>query len=138
MYLRPSSTTLSHAELADLLGPVETQYVDRIEVAQCGGCDALNVTLVDSAITQLQITAPNCNGNITGFQLTASSNQQLGGSTQNEFIPVAQGTFNGDVWTANTQIALGFFGSVNISVDVVNGAGSTGPLCNTTVFVSAR
>jgi hypothetical protein len=119
--------------IADLLGPVETQY------AVCSGCDTLQVTLQGNVINQVQITAPDCEGQITGFQFFATGQGLAGDENgQSFFVPVGSGSFAGNVWSGNPGVQLSQFGDVMITCDVVNADGSTGPLCETTVFNSLR
>lgn len=141
MYQKPLLTQMTAEQLTELLGPVETQYTGNNIAAQCGGCDALTVTQSQGTISQVSVTAPDCNGQTTAFRLTAQPSGQLPGSPvqpQVITIPAQDGTFVGDVWTYNTPIGLLFTGSVAISVDVLSNQGSTGPLCQTTTTVSIR
>jgi hypothetical protein len=135
MYLKPSSLSLRRDNLTDLLGPVETQY--NIEVAECSGCSELSVVQDDGEITSMTVVAAGCDGEISGFQITAIPVNGLLGTAFNAFVPVSAGSFADNAWTGNPGLNIPFGGEVRITCDVVS-MGSTGPVCSTTVFVQFR
>jgi len=141
VYRKPSLTQMSSEQLAELLGPVETQYNGNIITPQCGGCDALSVTVSSGNLVRVNVTAPDCNGQTTGFRLTAQPTAQLPGinvQPQVFLLDVNDGTFDGDVWTFTSPLGLSFTGNITVTVDVLNNQGSTGSLCSTTTTVSLR
>jgi hypothetical protein len=141
MYRTPEVTVLTPAHIVDLLGPVETQYTGGNIDALCGGCDAVSAQVAGNSVVNLQVTAPDCAGQTSAFRLTLRPTAQVLGIAINPqviVLPVGDGTFNGDVWTYTDAIAVAFSGNVTLQVDVLDGQGSTGPLCQTTIQVNAR